>query len=533
MSDKHFIGLDLTGLEDNGIQRPVSRVTLLLDDENAVTAGDDTGLEIVADCPHASRAMASAILSQVKGYQYRMFSADDAALDPAAELGDGVTAGGLYSVLSRLSDDGSGYSGIAAPGEAELEDEFPTTGPMTQEFNRKLGTIRSSIRKTAEEITLLVEDTANEISSEFSVKLDSITSTITGLDGKVSSIKQYVDNITMSVANGDTSSTITLKSGSAVISSQNITMKGLVTFAGLSSGTTTIDGACIKTGQISADRIDAGSLHVQKIYGSNFKMSVGESSSNTLCVGGDGRSWDYDTLRLFAHKEITLSSYNATATGVTVSLTNSTVTASTLWSIGTSAKPWGALHTGTHTIYSGATAGMTISSYQIYSTKTNYLGTSTYPWNYAYITTLYLNGTQFKPSDYAKTSDLNDYAKSSELSNYAKASSIYRLYAGGTNTSYYLTYNSSRQLIPSQTGSSYGSYIGSSSYPFYGGYFTGLTVQGGTLNLGTSAAKVGFFGATAQSRKSVSTVSTSATLSNVINGINNLINALKGYGLIA
>ena len=129
MSDKFFVGLDLTGMENNGVQRPISRVTFLLDDENSVTAGDDTGRELLADCPHATQAMAEAILAQVKGVQYRMFSADDAALDPSAELGDGVTAGGLYSVISRLSDDGSGYSGIAAPGESELEDEYPAGGP--------------------------------------------------------------------------------------------------------------------------------------------------------------------------------------------------------------------------------------------------------------------------------------------------------------------------------------------------------------------------------------------------------------------
>ena len=115
--DKHYVGLDLTSVQDNGLQRPVSRVTLLLDNENSITAGDDTGAELLADCPHATQAMANAILAQVKGYQYRMFTADDAALDPSAELGDGVTAGGLYAVLSRCSDDGSGYAGITAPGE--------------------------------------------------------------------------------------------------------------------------------------------------------------------------------------------------------------------------------------------------------------------------------------------------------------------------------------------------------------------------------------------------------------------------------
>lgn len=284
MSDKHFIGLDLTGLEDNGIQRPVSRVTLLLDDENAVTAGDDTGLEIVADCPHASRAMASAILSRVKGYQYRMFSADDAALDPAAELGDGVTAGGLYSVLSRLSDDGSGYSGIAAPGEAELEDEFPTTGPMTQEFNRKLGTIRSSIKKTAEEITLLVEDTARGLSASFSVQLDRISSTVTGLDGKVSEVEQTAESITQRVesAEGSIKTTLDLVNGFTVTDSSGSTkIKGSV----IATDTLNLTGAIKFTDLNTSTQstINAASSNASNaLSNANSAFSMASSAQNTV-----------------------------------------------------------------------------------------------------------------------------------------------------------------------------------------------------------------------------------------------------------
>ena len=150
MYDKHYVGLDLTGFQDNGIQRPVSRVTLKLDDNNVLTAGDDTGLEIISDCPHATQEMVNALLAQLKGTQYQMFNADDARIDPAAELGDGITAGGVYSVISRIADDGSGFPGVTAPGEAELDDEYPAGGPMTQEFNRKIAQTNSRITKTAE-----------------------------------------------------------------------------------------------------------------------------------------------------------------------------------------------------------------------------------------------------------------------------------------------------------------------------------------------------------------------------------------------
>lgn len=277
MSDKHFVGLDITGFENNGKTRPISRVTLLVDSENAVTAGDDTGMELVADCPHATQTMVDTILAQVKGYQYQMYSADDANLDPAAELGDGATVNGVYSVIARIDDDGSGYSSISAPGEEELEDEYPSSGPMTQEFDRKIATTRSLITKTAEQIRLEVTNEVEGLSSSFTVELDSISAEIESMDGRVTSLDMgldgisakvtdntnsiaaldlYVDSLTLSVSNGSTSSVISLKAGSTTISSQNITMSGLVTYTGLADGTTTINGGCIQTGLIEAEYLD-------------------------------------------------------------------------------------------------------------------------------------------------------------------------------------------------------------------------------------------------------------------------------------
>lgn len=278
LSDKTFVGLDITGFENTGKYRPVSRVTLLVDDENVYTAGDDTGLELTASCPHATQEMANALLAQLQGYQYQSFTADAANLDPAAELGDGVTVNGIYSIISQLDDDGRGFPDISSPGEVALEEEYPAAGPMTQEFNRQIAETRSQITKTAEEIRLEVENELEGLSASFSVQLDSITSQITGLDGQVSTIQQtvssitsqitgldgqvsqieqYVDSITLSVTNGSDSSTIQLKAGSTTISSANITFNGMVTFNDLSTGgSSVINGANITTGMISADRIN-------------------------------------------------------------------------------------------------------------------------------------------------------------------------------------------------------------------------------------------------------------------------------------
>ena len=223
MSDKYYVGGDITSFSDNGKYKPISRVTLLVDDENSLTAGDDTGMEVIASCPHATQPMVNALLQTMKGYQYQAYEAGAANIDPAAELGDGVTVGGIYSPLSKLSDDGRGYAGISSPGEAEMEDEYPAEGYITQEFNRKIAKTRTTITKTSEEIMLKVE----------------------GIDGRVSDITQTVDGISLSVTSasspdGQTTATITLKVGP-----NNYT------------GYIKLDGNVDVSGQLSADALYA------------------------------------------------------------------------------------------------------------------------------------------------------------------------------------------------------------------------------------------------------------------------------------
>lgn len=278
LSDKTFVGLDITGFENTGKYRPVSRVTLIVDDENVYTAGDDTGLELSASCPHATQEMADALLAQLQGYQYQSFTADAANLDPAAELGDGVTVNGIYSIISQLDDDGRGFPDISSPGEVALEEEYPSAGPMTQEFNRQLAQTRSLISKTSEEILLQVDN----------------------LGDQVSSISTKLDSITLTVQNGSTSSSIYLSVDGVVVSSQNIQMNGLVTFTGLANGTTTIDGACIKTGTIDADRLNLTgaitfgdlSSSVQNDINDAYSMAW-QAQSDASSAQSTVESWSY------------------------------------------------------------------------------------------------------------------------------------------------------------------------------------------------------------------------------------------------
>lgn len=160
--DKHYVGQDLTSFSNNGQFYAVSRVTLVIDGDNRVTAGDDSGMEILAECPFATQTMAEAILEKIGGYRYQTYSAESANIDPAAELGDGVTAGGLYSVIAQIDDSGNGYPTLAAPGESELQDEYPVVGPTTQEFNRRI----ESVKQWAEENNKALKDDIEEAMEE-------------------------------------------------------------------------------------------------------------------------------------------------------------------------------------------------------------------------------------------------------------------------------------------------------------------------------------------------------------------------------
>lgn len=230
MSDKYYVGGDITSFADNGKYKPISRVTLLVDDENSLTAGDDTGMVVIASCPHATQPMVNALLQTMKGYQYQAYEAGAANIDPAAELGDGVTVGGIYSPLSKLSDDGRGYAGISSPGEAEMEDEYPADGYITQEFNRKIAETRSTITKTSEEIMLKVE----------------------GIDGKYTEVKTTLDGLTVTDQSGTTRiKGSSIETSTLKVSAANIT--GTLVIGQLPSGVAMDDDIPTKLSELAND----------------------------------------------------------------------------------------------------------------------------------------------------------------------------------------------------------------------------------------------------------------------------------------
>lgn len=301
----------------------ISKVVLLVDDENYYEAGNGTGRTLELTCPYGTQEMANNILASVSGYQYQPVTATDALADPAVELGDSMTVGGAYSIVAQRDIDFGLLlpMALAAPGQEEIESEYPYVSQQQSETNRQIAETRSEIKKTSTEIQLSVKSQIDDLSASIDIQLDSITSTIQGqggqisqinqtltsinstiqgLDGAISEIDQKVDNIRISVSNGSTSSTITLTVDGVTVSSQNITMSGLVTYTGLSSGTTTINGACIKTGTIDADRLNlTGAISFSDLSTSvqndinDAYSKASQAQSDVADIGDTVNGWTY------------------------------------------------------------------------------------------------------------------------------------------------------------------------------------------------------------------------------------------------
>lgn len=180
----------------------ISKIVLLVDDENYYEAGNDTGRTLEITCPYGTQAMANNLLSSLGGYQYQPVTATDALADPAVELGDSMTVGGAYSIVAQRDIDFGLLlpMALAAPGQEEIESEYPYVSQQQSDINRQIAQTRSEISKTSEEIGLRVDGLENQY-AELKVTVDGVT--VTGPDGStmINGGKVTTDELEVNAAN--------------------------------------------------------------------------------------------------------------------------------------------------------------------------------------------------------------------------------------------------------------------------------------------------------------------------------------------
>ena len=146
MNGKFFVGGNAISFSRCETPLPVSKVVLWVDDENCYEAGTDDGTVLEVDCPYATQDMASALLSSMKGYQYRPGEIEGSNLSPLAELGDGVTVGGEYIPLIRqyITLGNTPVSDFSAPLTKEIDHEYQYTSPIQRQIERNMAKTRWS-----------------------------------------------------------------------------------------------------------------------------------------------------------------------------------------------------------------------------------------------------------------------------------------------------------------------------------------------------------------------------------------------------
>lgn len=228
----------------------ITKVILLVDENNYYEAGTNTGRTLEATCPYATQDMANNILASLSGYQYQPAQATDALMNPAAELGDGITVGGVYTVLASAETtfDELMTADIGAPGQEEIESEYPYISKETSSTERKIAQTRSLITKTAGEIQLSVENLEGEVNS-ISVTLDGVT--ISGPSGETLIKGSSIETSTLTVRAANITGTL---------SANQINLTGAISWgdldSSLQSDITDVSNAA-NNAQITANGVDS------------------------------------------------------------------------------------------------------------------------------------------------------------------------------------------------------------------------------------------------------------------------------------
>lgn len=203
LSGKIFVGNSASSLTEADKLQPYSKVTVT-DGTNSYTSGDNTGRELTVNVPllptTKGDTLAANILAAVKNYRYQPYEAADALLDPAAELGDGVTVGGIYGGIHAKTTTFSRLfrATVSAPAEEEIDNEYPYLSAQERDAVRQK---KQTAQNTADIATNTsdIETNAGDIATNARA-ISSISADIANF-GEVYATKASVASLSAKVAN--------------------------------------------------------------------------------------------------------------------------------------------------------------------------------------------------------------------------------------------------------------------------------------------------------------------------------------------
>ena len=283
-----------------------SKVIINVTAELYYQAGNDTGRTLEIDCPWGTQAMANNLLSSLQGFQYQPFTAESAILDPAAELGDGITMNGIYGGIFKLTLR-SGVlhaADVSAPQDEEIDHEYQYTPASERKIERRLNNMQSELSVQADQIAAKVDETGGNSSFGWELtsagfklksngsdvmKVDSTGLTVNG-DGNFTGTVQ-AKNIAYGGSSGTMSGNgITSRSiGTSRVSSGINTSLGNADFsADVFSGAATAEWTKAKNLLVQAggvlNVVGSAKIKYANLYASWKSTVVKDSSGNNITI---------------------------------------------------------------------------------------------------------------------------------------------------------------------------------------------------------------------------------------------------------
>ena len=276
MSDRVNLLQRVTDLETSPAFNTYSKVVIHIDNETDIVAGNDLGRTFEITNPFGTQAMANDLLDKLVGYQYQPGKATGALLDPAAEIGDGISVAkeywGMYTrerTFSRLMK-----ADISAPHDEEINHEYKFESPTDRKITREFEDVRASI---------IIQ--GNQILAQVVKQVDGSTSSF-GWNLTVDGWSVYSNNTPVLTVNKDGLEVAgTIKAGTKIGSGTGFTISAKAIYNNISSMSGTQNtGVYIGTDGIKLGQAfqvtSTGAVTATNISANNMTLT------GTLTVGG-------------------------------------------------------------------------------------------------------------------------------------------------------------------------------------------------------------------------------------------------------
>ena len=184
-----------------------SKVIIIVSDEVEYSAGTDTGKTLTLNCPWGTQEIANNILQSIKGFQYQPMTAEDALVDPSVEIGDGISANGVYSGVYSLETKFNSNlpTSVSAPADEELYEEHTYIPKTEREVTRKFLDLQSQFKIQDGKISAEVEERKSDtksIRATLEVQAGQITAKVNKNDGSSSTFGWALETASWRIFSG-------------------------------------------------------------------------------------------------------------------------------------------------------------------------------------------------------------------------------------------------------------------------------------------------------------------------------------------